>query len=151
MLNGCIIGRRCKIGPRVVLTGVHIWNDVVVEEACNITASLLCDKVIVRKVSCCMLPPLRCLWRWMCGSLELDFGKCVCACVCAEFGATVVCDACVFLMLLQNVIVERGCLLDFGVVVGSDRTVPELTTLTTTGTKGPGEGGGWWVHARAGG
>ncbi len=51
VLHNCIIGRGCKVGPRVVLTGVHIWNDVVIEEACHITKALLCDGVVIKKVS----------------------------------------------------------------------------------------------------
>ncbi len=54
---------------------------MVIEEGCQITSALLCDRVVVRK----------------------------------------------------GAVVERGCLLDFDVVVGADRTIPELTVLSVLG------------------
>jgi NDP-sugar pyrophosphorylase family protein len=50
VLSGCIIGRGCKIGARVILTDVHIWDDVVIEEESQATLSVICSGCVVKKV-----------------------------------------------------------------------------------------------------
>lgn len=52
VITNSVIGRNCIIGDYVRLDGVHLWDNVKVDDGCNISKSILCKNVhIKRKVT----------------------------------------------------------------------------------------------------
>lgn len=49
VITNSVIGRNCVIGNFVRLDGVHLWDNVTVEEKCNISKSILCKNVHIKR------------------------------------------------------------------------------------------------------
>ncbi|XP_010528820.1 PREDICTED: translation initiation factor eIF-2B subunit epsilon-like isoform X2 [Tarenaya hassleriana] len=43
-----VIGDRCSIGSNVLIEGSYIWNNVTIEDGCEIRHAIICDGVIIR-------------------------------------------------------------------------------------------------------
>ena len=43
------IGKKCLIGKNVKITNCYIWNKVEIQDGCEISDSIICDNVIIKK------------------------------------------------------------------------------------------------------
>lgn len=46
-VTNSVVGRNCKIGKNVRLSGCYIWDDVTIEDDCEITGSIICSGVTI--------------------------------------------------------------------------------------------------------
>lgn len=44
-----VIGKHCVIGDNVHIEGAHLWDNVIVENNCHITDTILCTGVHIKK------------------------------------------------------------------------------------------------------
>ncbi|XP_046843954.1 translation initiation factor eIF-2B subunit epsilon-like isoform X2 [Xenia sp. Carnegie-2017] len=79
-----VIGSNCVIGDNVVIEDSYIWNNVKINESCQISCCIICDNVTVK----------------------------------------------------QNVVIEKGCILSFNVVVGPDIHLNARTKITLMSNDG---------------
>ncbi|KAL9984735.1 hypothetical protein ACROYT_G007068 [Oculina patagonica] len=49
VITNSVIGRNCVIGDFVRLDGVHLWDNVKIDDGCNISKSILCKNVHVKR------------------------------------------------------------------------------------------------------
>lgn len=49
VITNSVIGRNCVIGDFVQLDGVHLWDNVKVDDGCNISKSILCNNVHIKR------------------------------------------------------------------------------------------------------
>ncbi|XP_020606642.1 translation initiation factor eIF-2B subunit epsilon-like [Orbicella faveolata] len=49
VITNSVIGRNCVIGDFVQLDGVHLWDNVKVDDGCNISKSILCKNVHIKR------------------------------------------------------------------------------------------------------
>ncbi|GJN34627.1 hypothetical protein PR202_gb23308 [Eleusine coracana subsp. coracana] len=47
-ISNSVIGEGCKIGKNVVINGSYIWDNVIIEDECKVSYSLICDGVHLR-------------------------------------------------------------------------------------------------------
>uniref|UniRef100_A0A0B7AAV3 Translation initiation factor eIF2B subunit epsilon n=1 Tax=Arion vulgaris TaxID=1028688 RepID=A0A0B7AAV3_9EUPU len=47
VISGCVIGKNCTIGENVTLRNSYLWDNVIVEDKCQIDTALLCSNVKV--------------------------------------------------------------------------------------------------------
>lgn len=49
VITNSVIGRNCVIGDSVQLDGVHLWDNVTVEDGCKISEAILCKNVHIKR------------------------------------------------------------------------------------------------------
>lgn len=47
-LTKTVVGRGCKVGENVTISGSYLWDDVVVEDGCCINQSIVCNSAIIK-------------------------------------------------------------------------------------------------------
>ena len=47
-LTKTVVGKGCKIGENVIISGSYLWDGVVVEDGCRITQSIVCNSAIIK-------------------------------------------------------------------------------------------------------
>lgn len=47
-LTKTVVGRSCKVGENVTISGSYLWDDVVVEDGCCINRSIVCNSAIIK-------------------------------------------------------------------------------------------------------
>ncbi|KDP23598.1 hypothetical protein JCGZ_23431 [Jatropha curcas] len=47
-ISNSVIGKGCKIGSNISIVGSYIWNDVTIEDGCQLRHAIVCDGVVIK-------------------------------------------------------------------------------------------------------